>query len=113
MSNLINKTTAQIKAEKMDALQSELQNHVESILSLIYAEANTEGEQQAILDVFGTGATAALTKYATLHAAISALNPATSVPVPDLTVFQPQSDGTVLFVAPPAPEQPIEEAPEP
>lgn len=113
MSSLINKTTAQIKAEKMDALQSELQNHVESILSLIYAEANTEGEQQAILDVFGTGATAALTKYATLHAAIYALNPSTSVPVPDMSVFQPQSDGTVLFVAPPAPEQPIEEAPEP
>ncbi len=63
MSNLINKTTAQIKAEKIDALQSELQSHVESILSLIYAEANTEGEQQAIMDVFGTGATAALTKY--------------------------------------------------
>jgi len=121
MSNLINKTTAQIKAEKIDALQSELQSHVESILSLIYAEANTEGEQQAliyaeantegeqqaIMDVFGTGATAALTKYGTLHAAISALNPATSVPVPDLTVFQPQPDGTVLFVAV------LEEAPEP
>jgi hypothetical protein len=104
MSSLINKTTAQIKAEKIDALQSELQSHVESILSLIYAE-------QAIMDVFGTGATAALTKYGTLHAAISALNPATSVPVPDLTVFQPQPDGTVLFVAPPEPE--IEEAPEP
>ena len=107
MSNLINKTTAQIKAEKIDALQSELQSHVESILSLIYAEANTDGEQQAILDVFGAGATAALTKYGTLHAAISELNPATSVPVPDLTVFQPQPDGTVLFVAVP------EEAPEP
>jgi len=107
MSSLIPKTTAQIKADKIDALQSELQHHVESILSLIYAEANTEGEQQAIMDVFGTGASSALAKYATLHAAISALNPATSVPVPDPTVFQPQPDGTVLFVAVP------EEAPEP
>lgn len=106
MSNLINKTTAQIKAEKIDALQSELQSHVESILSLIYAEANTEGEQQAIMDVFGTGATAALTKYGTLHAAISALNPATTVPAPDLNMFKPQPDGTVLFVAVP------EESPE-
>lgn len=106
MSSLIPKTTAQIKAEKIDALQSELQNHVESILSLIYAEANTEGEQQAIMDAFGTGATEALTKYGTLHAAISALNPATSVPVPDLTVFQPQPDGTVLFVA--VPEETLE-----
>jgi len=104
MSNLINKTTAQIKAEKIDALQSELQSHVESILSLIYA---------AIMDVFGTGATAALTKYGTLHAAISALNPATTVPAPDLNMFKPQPDGTVLYVAPPKPEQPIEEAPEP
>jgi len=107
MSSLINKTTAQIKAEKIDALQSELQSHVESILSLIYAEANTEGEQQAIMDVFGTGATAALTKYGTLHAAISALNPATTVPVPDLNMFKPQQDGTVLFFAVP------EESPEP
>jgi len=86
MSNLINKTTAQIKAEKIDALQSELQSHVESILSLIYA---------------------ALTKYGTLYAAISALNPATTVPAPDLNMFKPQLDGTVLFVAVP------EEAPEP
>ena len=107
MSNLINKTTAQIKAEKIDALQSELQSHVESILSLIYAEANTDGEQQAIMDAFGTGATAALTKYGTLYAAISALNPATTVPAPDLNMFKPQLDGTVLFVAVP------EEAPEP
>lgn len=99
MSNLIQKTTAQIIAEKIDSTQSELQNHVESVLRNIYAEANTEGEQQAILDVFGSDATAALTKYATLHAAISSLNPSTSVPVPDLTIFQPQPDGTVLFVA--------------
>jgi len=113
MSSLIPKTTAQIIAEQIDSTQNELLNHVESVLRNIHAAANTDGEQQAILDVFGTGAIAALTKYGTLHAAISALNPATSVPVPDLTVFQPQSDGTVLFVAPPAPEQPIEEAPEP
>jgi len=59
------------------------------------------------MDAFGTGATAALTKYGTLHAAISALNPATTVPFPDLNIFQPQPDGTVLFVAVP------EEAPEP
>jgi hypothetical protein len=104
MSSLIPKTTAQIKAEKIDALQSELQHHVESILSLIYAESNTEGEQQAIMDVFGTGASSALAKYATLHAAIYALNPATSLPVPNLTVFQPQQDGTVNYVAPPIPE---------
>ena len=111
MSNLIPKTTAQIIAEQIDSTQGELQNHVESVLRNIYSAANTHGEQQAIMDAFGTGATAALTKYATLHAAIAALNPATSVPVPDLTVFQPQPDGTVLFVAPPEPE--IEEAPEP
>ncbi len=113
MSSLISKTTAQIIAEQIDSTQSELLNHVESVLRNIHAAANTEGEQQAILDVFGTGATAAITKYATLHAAIAALNPATSVPVPDLNMFKPQSDGTVLFVAPTAPEQPIEEAPEP
>lgn len=113
MSNLIPKTTAQIIAEQIDSTQSELLNHVESVLRNIHAAANTDGEQQAILDVFGTGATAVITKYAMLYAVISALNPATSVPVPDLTVFQPQPDGTVLFVAPPAPEQPTEEDPEP
>lgn len=104
MTNLIQKTTAQIIAEKIDSTQSELQNHVESVLRNIHAAANTEGEQQAILDVFGTGATAALTKYATLHSAIFALNPSTTVPVADMNIFQPQPDGTVLFVAPESPE---------
>ena len=109
MTSLLNKTTAQKIAERIDSTQSELLNHVESILRNIHAAANTDGQQQAILDVFGTGATAALTKYATLYAAISALNPSTTVPAPDMTVFQPQPDGTVLYVAPPEPEQPEEE----
>jgi hypothetical protein len=110
MTTLISKTKAQRIAEDIDSSQNELLNHVESMLATIYAKVNTEGEQQAILDAFGLNGVAALTAYSAMFQAVAAINPATTVPVPDLNMFQPQPDGTVLFVAPIEPE--IEEAPE-
>ena len=104
MSNLIQKTNAQRIAEEIDAMQQEWLNHTQSIFKAIHAKANTEGEQQAILDVFGANGVKALTSYSAMFQAVAAINPATNIPAPDLTVFQPQQDGTVLFVAPPEPE---------
>ena len=104
MTSLIQKTNAQRIAEEIDASQNELLNHVQAMLKNIHAKVNTDGEQQAILDAFGANGVKALTSYAAMFQAVSAINPATAIPAPDLTVFQPQPDGTVLFVAPPEPE---------
>lgn len=101
--NLIPKTTAQLVAERIDAIQSELLRHVESQLAQIYSLVNTPDEQQAILDCFASPAKAVM-DYAAMQAAVAAINPATSAPVPDQAVFQIQPDGSVLYVAPPVPE---------
>jgi hypothetical protein len=100
MPNLITKTNAQRIAEEIDAAQQELLAHVEAMLSTIFAKVNTAGEQQAILDAFGANAASAITAYVAMFQAVATINPATSVPVPDLVMFQPQPDGSVLFVPP-------------
>jgi hypothetical protein len=102
--SLITKTNAQRIAEEIDASQNELINHVQATLKNIHAKVNTDGEQQAILDAFGANGVKAMTSYAAMFQAVSAINPATDIPAPDLTVFQPQQDGTVNYVAPPIPE---------
>lgn len=100
MPTLITKTTAQRIADEIDAAQQELLNHVQATLSTIYSKVNTAGEQQAILDAFGANAASAISAYVAMYEAIAAINPATSVPAPDLAMFQPQPDGSVLFVSP-------------
>lgn len=97
MPTLITKTTAQRIADEIDAAQQELLNHVQATLSTIYAKVTTAGEQQAILDAFGTNAASAISAYVAMYQAIAAINPATSVPAPDLATFQPQLDGTVIY----------------
>jgi len=97
---LLNLTNPQRIAHEIDAAQQELLKHVEAMLSTIYSKVNTAGEQQAILDAFGANAASAISAYVAMFQAVSAINPATSVPVPDLAIFQPQPDGSVLFVPP-------------
>lgn len=102
--SLITKTNAQRIAEEIDASQNELLNHVQATLKNIHAKVNTDGDQQAILDAFGANGVKAMTSYAAMFQAVSAINPSTDIPAPDLMVFQPQPDGTVNYVAPPAPQ---------
>jgi len=102
--SLITKTNAQRIAEEIESEQAELLNHVQSMLKAIHAKVNTDGEQQAILDVFGANGVKALTSYSAMFQAVSAINPATDIPAPDLKVFQPQPDGTVKFVTPSKPQ---------
>lgn len=102
--NLIPTTPARALATQIEAASQELARHVASQLTRIFELANTPGEQQAIMDVFGSNAVSALTAYTSFHEALGAALPGHSAPDPDLTVFQPQPDGTVVFVAPPAPE---------
>lgn len=100
MPTLITKTNAQRIADEIDSAQQELLAHVEATLTTIYAKVNTAGEQQAILDAFGSNAASAITAYVAMFQAVAAINPSTSVPVPDLAMFQPQPDGTVNFSSP-------------
>lgn len=102
MPTLITKTTAQRIADEIDSAQQELLTHVEATLSTIYSKVTTTGDQQAILDAFGANAAAAISAYVAMFQAVAAINPSTSVPVPDLAMFQPQPDGTVNF-SPPSP----------
>jgi len=83
---------------------------VVSQMARAYALVNTPDHQQAILDAmpdFGVTPAQALTLYATMHNAFSSIGLAGNLPEADLTIFVPQKDGSVLYVAPPAP------APEP
>lgn len=110
--SLIPKTAAQKIADRIDSRQQELANHAASVLCSIYEEVNTSGLQQDILDTFGSNAVAALTKYESMRQSLAVVLPEVPVPAPDLNVFQPQLDGTVLYVAPEPPPEP-EPAPEP
>jgi hypothetical protein len=105
--SLIQKSTAEKLANEIDSINTEAISFLKSMMSNAYAKANTKGEQQAIMDVFSTNAVNALTVYSTFHAALSALGQADGLDAPDLTVFTPQPDGKVIYVAPPepAPEQ--------
>ena len=105
---LIQKSTAEKLANEIDQINTEAINFLKSMMSNAFAKANTAGEQQAIMDVFGTNAVNALTVYSTFHAALAALGQADGLPAADLTVFVPQPDGSVLYVAPPAPEPELE-----
>lgn len=84
---------------------------VVSQMARAYALVNTPDQQQAILDAmpdFGITPTQALTLYETMKVALSSIGLAGNLPSADLTVFVPQPDGSVLYVAPPAPEPEVE-----
>jgi hypothetical protein len=102
--SLIQKSPAEKLANEIDAINTEAISFIKAMMSNAFAKANTAGEQQAIMDVFGTNAVNALTVYTTFHSAITALGQADGLDAPDLVVFQPQPDGSVLYVAPPEPD---------
>ena len=74
-------------------------------MSRAYDLVNTEGQQQAILNAlpdFDVTPAQALTLYATMQGALASIGLAGNLAAPDLTVFVPQQDGSVLYVAPDA-----------
>jgi hypothetical protein len=91
-------------------------NFVVSQMSRAYSLANTPDQQQAIFDAmpdFGVTPTQALTLYMTMQTALSSIGLAGNLSAADLTIFQPQPDGSILYVAPPEPEPTPEPEPEP
>jgi len=97
---LLSKTTAETAAQLIDSINTESVNFLRSQMKRAYLLANTEGEQQAIMDAFGTNATKAVTIYATFRAALASIGAAGDLVDPDLTVFTPQPDGSVKYTAP-------------
>ena len=86
---------------------SSVPNFVVSQMARAYQLANTPDQQQAILEAmpdFGVTPAQALTLYVTMQTALASIGLAGKLPAADLTIFQPQPDGSVLYVAPPEPE---------
>lgn len=97
---LIQKTKAQQIAFELQTRTENLISHVESELTALYSAINTDGEQQAILDEFGTNAINAIQAYIAFQTPLAAIKQYTTAPIADLTSFQPQADGTVVYVEP-------------
>jgi hypothetical protein len=77
-----------------------LAEYTHSALLRIHALANTPGQEQEILDCFGSNAATALAAYSAFANAMNLVKP-DSIPLPNQEVFQIQQDGTVVYVAPP------------
>jgi hypothetical protein len=93
---------ATLNAAEIDGINRSLTAFIRNQLERSYALVMTD--PQAVLDALGTNAVAALTRYATLYSALSTLGEANGVIAPNFDIFQPQPDGSVLYVAPPEPE---------
>jgi len=100
-------TTPHTTAATIAEIISSVPAFVVSQMARAYRLANTPDQQQAILDAmpdFGVAPTQALTLYATMQTALASIGLAGNLPAADLSIFQPQPDGSVLYVAPPEPE---------
>lgn len=111
--SLIPQTT--LNAAEIDRINREMVSYIRHQLTTSYDLVMLD--PQAVLSVMGDKAANALTSYATLHAALDSLGAAAGLTAPNFEVFQPQADGSVIYVAPPEPEpqpepEPIEEIPE-
>ena len=100
---LIQQTTAQRIAAKIDSINSESISFLRAQMQRAYDLANTQGEQQAIMDAFGVNAVQAIGVYSVMRGALDAIGAASGLPIADIEVFQPQIDGSVVYVAPPEP----------
>ncbi len=100
-------TTPHTTAATIAEIISSVPNFVVSQMSRAYSLANTPDQQQAILDAmpdFGVTPAEALTLYVTMQTALASIGLAGNLPAADLTVFQSQPDGSILYVALPEPE---------
>jgi hypothetical protein len=98
-------TKAQRIASEIESITSQTLAFVEAQLTRIHALANTPGEQSAILAAFGKNGVAALSAYGAFHAALTTAITRHNAPAVDAQVFQPQADGSILYVEPLAAEE--------
>ena len=84
----------------MQEIISQLTSYTDAQLRRLHALANTPGHEQAIMGRFGPNAVAALNAFVAFRSALATVKPDLGVPEANMEVFQPQGDGTVLYVAP-------------
>ena len=95
---LIQTTPAQQSAQRLDSIQSIIIRQIEQSLKDSYSIFNTEGQEQAILDVLGTNAVKGMEIYVGLYTALTALKPEHTAPAPPVDKFVANQDGTITFV---------------
>ena len=102
--NLLPKSPAQAIAEQIDQINVQTIGFLKSQAKAAYDLANTAGQQQAVMDAFGTNATQALSVYAAIYQTLVALGQAGDLTAPNFEVFSPNQNGSVTYTAPPEPE---------
>ena len=103
--NLLSKTQAQAIAEQIDQINVQTIGFLKSQAKAAYNLANTAGQEQAIMDSFGSNAAQALSVYAAIYQTLAALGESDGLAAPDFNQFSPQQDGTVIFTAPAPPSE--------
>jgi|GEM_PF-3451965 len=83
-------------AAEIEQVTGDTISFVEARLKNLYELA----ADPAVLEVFGTNAVAALTAYSAFLQALTVVKPNHTAPAFDLAIFQPQPDGSVVYVAP-------------
>jgi hypothetical protein len=102
--NLLQKSPAQSIAEQIDQINVQTIGFLKSQAKAAYDLANTAGQQQAVMDAFGTNAAQALSVYTAIYQTLESLGQVDGLDAPDFDVFSPNEDGTVTYTAPPQPE---------
>jgi hypothetical protein len=110
--NLLSKTQSQAIAEQIDQINVQTIGFLKSQAKAAYELANTAGQEQAIMDAFGSNAAQALSVYSAIHQTLAALGESDGLIAPDFNQFSPQPDGKVIFTAPAQPEPQSELEPE-
>jgi len=103
--NLLLKSPAKAIAEQIDQINVQTIGFLKSQAKAAYDLANTAGQQQAVMDAFGTNAAQALSVYAAIYQTLAALGESDGLAAPDFNQFSPQQDGTVTYTAPAPPSK--------
>jgi hypothetical protein len=96
--NLISQTTN--NAAQIDRINRETLSYVQSQLKRSYDLVFNDGDPQPVLDAMGENASTALQIYSAFYQALNTLDIADTIIAPDFSIYQPQSNGTVVYVAP-------------
>ena len=98
-----------LRAAAIDEINSQTISFLQAQAQRAYDLVNADGDQQATLDALGSNAVEAITVYATIHGALASIGKVGSLPTPDYSIYVPNPDGTVTYVAPPEPPAPDEQ----
>lgn len=87
-------------AAEIDAINREALSYLRTQAQRAYELINTPEQEQAILDVLGANAAAALQTYGAIYQLLATLGQAENVLPPNLSIWQINQDGTVTFTPP-------------